>query len=342
MRCEHFHIPNWARALAVACIAAAGLVAIVGSGGGGVSLLPDWDNIPTPPPPPASTLRVEPEYVTRLAGTSVTFTAQSTSAAGDITYQWSRSFDGGKSFVDIAGATGRSYSLSGVTLADDGAVFRVVARPLSSGRSESALGHLAIATRPAIVFADGEFLDDDWLVSPVIDSSGPTFVHSDERAATGGNPGAFRRMTEQLQKNSIARVFYLSKSATYDPATQGAVYVIDYAEDCIDMESSELIGVYSDFVIEQAGRRYYSFRPSPTTSHTCNQLNWSAGPSLSSLGRDDFRRWSGPACDVGEICPDFSANGKPMRFGFLREVAGSYGVVVVHGIDNWKVTVWGR
>jgi hypothetical protein len=51
----------------------------------------------------------------------------------------------------------------------------------------------------------------------------------------------------------------------------------------------------------------------------------------------------GPACDSGTSCPDFSAGGAPLRFGFERRVvlevrspAGS----IQHGIDNWKVIVW--
>ena len=212
--------------------------------------------------------------------------------------------------------------------------------------SASARGYLAVAATPAVVFTDGEFLDEDWLVAPVVDSSHPAFAHADERAPAGGNPGAFRTMTEQLPQNGVAIVVYLSNLAAYDPATQGAIYVIDYAEDCIDMQDSELILVESEFVIEQAGHRYIAHRPSSTSNYNCSPLSWSAAPGMASLRREDFLllggALGGAACNVGETCPDFSATGKPIRLGFRRVAWGSNGDVIAHGIDNWKVSVWRR
>jgi hypothetical protein len=49
----------------------------------------------------------------------------------------------------------------------------------------------------------------------------------------------------------------------------------------------------------------------------------------------------GPTCSAGQVCPDLSGNAPPLRFGFVR-FAQANSTPTVHGIDNWKVTVWRR
>ena len=63
---------------------------------------------------------------------------------------------------------------------------------------------------------------------------------------------------------------------------------------------------------------------------------------MRSLAPADFRLFDGPACATGEACPDFSASGAPMRFGYWRASLGNPGGSIAHGIDNWKVTLWKR
>jgi hypothetical protein len=59
------------------------------------------------------------------------------------------------------------------------------------------------------------------------------------------------------------------------------------------------------------------------------------------LAAADFELLDGPVCPAGETCPDFSASAPRIRFGFVR-FAQSNTTPTVHGIDNWKVTVWRR
>jgi hypothetical protein len=134
-----------------------------------------------------------------------------------------------------------------------------------------------------------------------------------------------------------ARVFYTSVSAAYQPQSQGAIKVIDYAEDCILLSTSPTVYAQSQFFIEQSGRRYLT-----STTPTCTLTRWTSVTTLGSLTALDFYRFDGPVCQAGESCPDFSANGAPMRFGYLRAALGSPGDSIAHGIDNWKVTVWRR
>jgi hypothetical protein len=342
LRC---HSP-WLRALALTVISALGIVAIVGSGGGSIGGIPPY----TGPgagsqPTPRVTVVVEPAYVTALVGTLVTFTAEVPNADSSITYQWARSFDGGKSFVDIAGATGRSYSLNGVTLGDDAAVFRVRVKASSSlYGSPIALVHLAVSAWQGVVFEDGDFPLENWIASTKTDEGAPSIAHSEERITSGGNPGAFRQMFVQLISQA-GGVFHASQSVAYDPASAGQIYVIDYEEDCMIIQrGTTMVSTTSRLMIEQAGRRYVpsGLRLGERSGFdSCASTSWSL-MQRSSLGSQDFTLFDGPACGAGESCPDFSATGQPIRFGYIRSSSGGPGASITHGIDNWKVTVWRR
>lgn len=331
--------PSWIHGLALACTCMLGLVAIVGSGGGALGFPPcteSWcyNGPPLPPPPEAS---IQPPHITALVGTTATFTAETANLAGNLSYQWRRSSDGGRTYVDVAGATGTSLSLTGVNLGDDGAEFQVSVRS-DNGVRVQAVSTLAVSATPGVVFEDGEFLPADWSVSPLVDPGLPPFVHSEERIASGGNPGAFRRMDFQVPQGAgAARVSYWSRSASYDPAAQGAIRFIDHSEDCIALQGSETTYTESTLLIEQGARRYLSDQ---YVTPYCVQQTWRAATTRSSLTAQNFVLFDGPACPTGEPCPDFSASGLALRFGYRRLSFGMPGDAVAHGIDNWKVTVW--
>jgi len=53
----------------------------------------------------------------------------------------------------------------------------------------------------------------------------------------------------------------------------------------------------------------------------------------------------GPACGIGETCPDLSASAAPLRFGFMvvvRSLAPGATQQVLNNYDNWKIKVWRR
>jgi len=340
MRAATDRRPGALRALLIAVIALLGLIAIVGSGGGGgIAFFPSCSAplCDGSVPPPVPTATVDPPYITALVGSPAGFTVRTANVSGSLSYQWRRSSDGGASYVDIAGATAATYSIASVNLADDAAVFRVEVR--SGGAVLQATAHLAVSAVPGLVFQDDEFPVENWQASPVPGlGTGTLPVHVDETLAAGGNPGVFRKMTFQVPANEgSARVFYSSLGSTYDPAMQGAIYVIDYSEDCIALQSSTTTSTQSSLVIEQGGRRYLS-----NTFDTCVLTSWSTVVMRASLAAADFRLFDGPACAAGEACPDFSASAAPMRFGYWRITFGIGGDSIAHGIDNWKVTVWRR
>jgi hypothetical protein len=321
------------RLLAHATIAALGVLTIVGSGGGAIGI-PDIDwggGGPTP-----AYVQVSPSRPTVQAGTIVQFEAKVLIGSPPLSFQWRR--DG----VDIAGATGSTYTLGGAQLGDDGALFQVTMTD-SRGLSSTAGAVLLVSPLPGVVFQDANFPVSNWTVTATAQpaENGPT--HAESQAADGGNPDPYRSITYQMTPGpSSLRLSHFAVGATYDPATQGAIYTIDLAQECSRRSYSSTLtftGPTHSPTFEQAGRTYL-----PRDWHgTCQvaSSDW-AGMRLWSLKADEFL-FTGPACGANEKCPDFSATAAPLRFGFvttLDVVNGSPAGFFVQGIDNWKVTVW--
>ena len=201
-----------------------------------------------------------------------------------------------------------------------------------------ATARLAVSATPGLVFSDTQFVPSQWQATMAIVAPRPSFAHTEAQVPTDGHPGAFRQMSVLVPPESgSAHVSHLWLASHYDPATQGAIRVIDYAADCIQLDTSEFAYVESAAFFEQRGRRYFS----NDALGQCGRAGWTRG-ALNSLRDVDFFIFDGPPCDVGESCPDFSASGAALRFGYLRRSYGASGESVVHGIDNWSVTVWRR
>ena len=158
----------------------------------------------------------------------------------------------------------------------------------------------------------------------------------------GGNSGAYRSMVHAMTAGpSALRVFHASLSASYDPPSQGALNVIDYREDCSRQGAGTSSGnVQATLLLEQGARRYIT-----VASTLCTAAVWVSGNGFNSLRATDFVQVDGPVCSPDASCPDFAASAAPLRFGFTRQVAllaGQPAGTVVHGVDNWKLTVWRR
>lgn len=340
----------WVRAAALAGIVAAGLISIVGSGGGvdapECSFFSDvcdpgdflGDLPPLPMPPQAA---AAPPRQAVQAGSGASFSAQ---AAGvDLPrYQWQRSDDAGANFVDIAGATGSMLTLANAQRADDGAAFRWQLRSGSNDavQATSNAVTLLVSSQPALVFEDGDFAPADWSASAIADPSQDGPSHSENLSDTGGLPGAFRHMVHTMTAGpSSLRVFNLRVSAAYDPQALGAIHAIDYREDCSLLgTTSAAFNVFSFAIVEQAGRRYASSAGRGCLSKWVGNFD-----PIPTLRAADFVQVDGPACGPNEACPDFSAAGAPLHFGFERRVSAPAGLAagsIEHGIDNWKFTVW--
>jgi hypothetical protein len=337
MQAETRRSSHWIRGFALMGISVLGLVAIVGSGGGFVGSICDTYPESCIPPPPTPSVSVEPPSVTALVGTSVTFVAQTVNTSGSLAYQWRRSSDSGTTYLDIAGATERTYGLASVNLADDGDLFRAVVRQ-ADGVVLEATARLAVSVTPGILFEDGDFQLAHWQASPALLGGSPAFNHVEEHVDAGGNPGALRKMSDQVAPgSSLSYLTHLSLVSAYDPRVQGAIRVIDYAEDCVVFSASDINYVETGLLLEQSGRRYVTDR----MQSLCTTRSWTS-TTRPSLRQEDFRQLDGPACEAGEACPDFSASASTLRFGYERIAQTTPGGSVMHGIDNWRVTVWRR
>ena len=86
-------------------------------------------------------------------------------------------------------------------------------------------------------------------------------------------------------------------------------------------------------LVEQGGRRYAA-----GAGGSCD-ATWRRQSFLrGSFDATQFFRIDGPTCAAGERCPDFTAAGKPLRFGFVNFNQGSAGFAGASGrfgIDNW-------
>jgi hypothetical protein len=97
-------------------------------------------------------------------------------------------------------------------------------------------------------------------------------------------------------------------------------------------------------MIEQGGRRYVPTPDGHDGAAYCISF-WEPAPALRSVAAGEFTLVDGPACAVGEACPDFSAQAAPIRLGFETAIDVRFAtsaVTVVQGIDNWRVAVWRR
>ncbi len=328
------------RRLAHAVVIGLGIVAIVGSGGGALGI-PDVDiGAGLPPLTFYPSVSIRPSAPTVQAGSIVRFEAAVGNVTAPVTYKWRRSG------VDIVGATEQSYQLGGAQLGDDGAVFEVIVNA-ANGTARAAVT-LRVSPLAPVVFEDSDFPVSNWTVvtsTAVPSPNGPT--HAESQATTGGNPGACRLVDNQMTAGtSSLEIVHSFTPAVYEPATQGAIYTIDLVADCTVVNRSRGVAPNDPVLrltFEQAGRTYQprtssAFCGTTTTSTWSQHRYWSVTESTFSI-------LSGPPCNAGERCPDFSGSAAPLRFRLVTQLtvaSGSLPGSVVLGIDNWKATVWRR
>jgi len=198
---------------------------------------------------------------------------------------------------------------------------------------------------PATQFSDTEFADASWqaivLATPL---GGPD--QSSSQSASDGNPLPYRRMTHRLLAPAaeplLLSVVHLKLDAVYRPAESGPILGLDFSEDRIVLPGPDALAhpPAGHAAFEQAGRLYVSnVRGELEGPFEVGQ--WTTA-GWRNLGPLEFSMVAGPPCSEGEQCPDFTARGLPITFGYHRQnVAGSADprYTVEHGIDNWRVTV---
>jgi len=210
-----------------------------------------------------------------------------------------------------------------------------------------------VSNTPPVTLEDGEFAAADW--SPpaaIVAASAP--APSAGQAPGGGNPGAYRRLVQELPGGPLFAVFVSgSRTIVYEPAVLGAIYGLEFACDIslLAPSGADVQGwVGAGLLLEQGGRRYLE-------SGSGCQLDLHEAPSgwkrtngaflgIVRQPATAFYIAEGPPCNAGQACPDFSAGAPPMRFGLVHTLNLPWALpapgVAEYGIDNWKLTVWRR
>lgn len=332
-------IRGWCRP-ALAALVVTGLAAIVGSGGG--VGFPDPCYTCEGPLPPS--VVVSPARITVQVGSPVTFSASvfGYALSRRYTLQWCKRTYGAAQCIPIAGATGDTYTLAGANLGDDGAL--VQASVVDANGSAQSGGVLAVTAAPAVSFSDGDFAASAWSVRAIVTPEHSGAAFSESRPVAGGHPDAFLSVTYQIPAApGSVRLLHTSSAAVYDPAAQGAVYVIDFSVDCRKLSFT---GVIAELLpmIEPGSRRYVPTALNGDARALCFDPDWRS-LSVASVAAGEFMLVDGPACNAGEACPEFSRQGLPIRLGFAASAslqASQSTDPVVQGIDGWKATVWPR
>jgi hypothetical protein len=335
-----------ARALLHVGIVALGLASIVGSGGGGALGFPDTSCLNTTqgcstPAPAQPTASVSPQRPFVQIGTRLHFDV--ITDVRSPSYQWCRQPGGTAVCTDIAGANEPAFNLAAANLGDDGAVFRVTVSGTNGIAKAGSL--VAVSSMPPVVLTDTEFADGVWSLTAVASPPLPGLSFSASRQDTGGTPGPYRllRVDLPLEIRTVT-LFDANAAAVYNPATQGAIYAIEFSLDCnnIAVTRDPYYANYWLPTLEQGGRR---FLPDRNAGATCFSPGWNTRGWLG-FEATGFKLIDGAACSAGEACPDFSATGPPIRLGLAYSVelrAVSPGASAPHfeqGLDNFKATVW--
>lgn len=198
---------------------------------------------------------------------------------------------------------------------------------------------LAIAIVPAhaglTVLQDGDFPNANWSQTVVLQNDASHTSGVNGRAATGGNPGAYRQQTLTFSAtNGSIVIDNFSSALTYDPSAGALISVrFDYdlatlftglPADDIARFSPRLRQDGKVFVLDPVedgtkGSQWASF------SHTTVEGDWR------------YR--------LGTESPDFSTAGSPIEFGYRIYLSVSCTACFfppashVSGIDTFKVTI---
>lgn len=195
----------------------------------------------------------------------------------------------------------------------------------------------------AVAVSDSTFADADWNLTQFTSGTGGSVAAG--QVLAGGNPGAFRNLTDTLTGGGVGIVLgtNIYTPFTYNPAVSGAIASLDYTEDAACTSGCFGDGQSTGPAILQSGNLYIL---SSSTVVTGQSTTWTTH-ALSGLTALDFGlvSLSGLATIFDDTQhPDFSASGAPIQVGYFRGNGtgiGGGGYALAAGIDNWQITIAG-
>lgn len=198
------------------------------------------------------------------------------------------------------------------------------------------------APAAAQTVSDSTFLDTDWALQQFTTGGGTSTA---TQVLVGGNPGAFRNVTDTVT-NASPGITNISLSTsiytpfTYNPGVSGAISSLNYSEDAACTAGCFGQGQSTGPAVQQGGNLYIL----NTTVVTGPAVTWSNIP-LTGLTSADFALvnvTTAPTLFDNTQHPNFSAGGGPIQFGFFRAngtSVGGGGYTLAAGIDNWQITI---
>lgn len=193
----------------------------------------------------------------------------------------------------------------------------------------------------AVTVSDSTFADVDWTITSFSSGSGGT--SSAAQVASGGNPGSFRNVTDQLNGGGVVSVVSgvnIYGPFTYTPSVSGTIGSIDYSEDAACTSGCFGQGQSTGPALLQNGNYYTLCSSVIITGAGTTFVNH----ALAGLTAADFgivALTSTNTCDPS-VHPDFSSAAAPIKVGFFRANGtgpGGGGYTLAAGIDNWQITL---
>ncbi len=190
--------------------------------------------------------------------------------------------------------------------------------------------------------SDSTFLDANWALTQATAGLGGSSTAA--QAATGGNPGSYRNVTDALNaappgSNTTVLSTSIYTPFTYNPAVSGPIGALSYSEDAECTGGCFGAGQSTGPAVQQGGNLYIL----NSQLITGPGLTW-ANHSLSGLTSADFSIVSVTPTTIFDNSqhPNFSAAGGPIQFGFFRANSTGFnlgGYTLSAGIDNWQITI---
>ena len=194
-----------------------------------------------------------------------------------------------------------------------------------------------------VVFSENTFNNSDWdLTVRTFFGGGAT---SATQVNTGGNPGAYRRVTTVVNTGTAnpggVFGFHRRIGAVYDPGTQGAIASVDYSEDA-RMFSGGGLGQATGPAIRQNGTIYLvRGLHSPDFAWVYKELNDLQQDDFDELLTTGMNQGGGLVLTDDTRHPDFSVEGALIEIGFYRfnSTCANAPYSIVGGIDNWQFAI---
>lgn len=197
-----------------------------------------------------------------------------------------------------------------------------------------------------LYITDDEFNPADWSITAET-TTGASYLVA-QHLTGGNNTPAFRFMSHSLPpvETGLAEVHitHIYLGYTYHPQVEGAIEYLNYQESGIILSFPwpEAFSTTQP-VVYQDGRVFASPRFLRVIADNSTS-NWETGYLLA-LQADDFFPPGGAENDH----PDFSAQGSPIQFGFMRTntrsatlppVPATQNLIIDQGVDDWQVTIY--